>query len=64
MEEKSYRCIFVLLTGSTQLGYSVALSSDSNTAVLGTPGFAGYTGAAWVFTLTDNQIRMHVVSFS
>ena len=30
--------------------YSVALSSDGNTAVIGTPGLNDFTGAAWVFT--------------
>jgi hypothetical protein len=31
-------------------GYSVALSSDGNTALIGGPGDYGDTGAAWVFT--------------
>ena len=33
-------------------GASVALSSDGNTALIGGPGDADYTGAAWVFTRT------------
>ena len=36
-------------TGSAQQGYSVSLSGDSNTAILGGPSDASDTGAAWVF---------------
>ncbi len=36
--------------GNPEFGYSVALSSDGNTALLGGPSFNGYAGAARVFT--------------
>jgi hypothetical protein len=36
--------------GPAQLGYSVALSSDGNTALIGGPFDSGNSGAAWVFT--------------
>ena len=36
--------------GQAEFGWSVALSSDGNTALIGGPGENGYTGAAWVFT--------------
>ena len=36
--------------GASSQGYSVALSSDASTAVLGGPGDGNGTGAAWVFT--------------
>jgi hypothetical protein len=35
---------------TTRLGFSVALSSGGNTALIGGPGDYGGTGAAWVFT--------------
>jgi hypothetical protein len=36
-------------SGAPRLGYSAALSSDGNTALVGGPGDYGETGAAWVF---------------
>jgi IPT/TIG domain len=36
------------------VGRSVALSADGNTALLGGPGYAGYVGAAWMFTRTGS----------
>jgi hypothetical protein len=36
-----------------QIGYSVALSSDGNTALIGAPGDADGVGAAWVFTRSN-----------
>jgi len=36
--------------GSAQQGYSVALSSDGNTAIVGGPYDSGTAGAAWVYT--------------
>jgi hypothetical protein len=36
-------------TGGAQMGSSVALSADGNTALIGGPGDSGGTGAAWVF---------------
>ena len=36
--------------GNPEFGYSVALSSDGNTALLGGPSFNSYAGAARVFT--------------
>jgi len=38
--------------GSFQ-GYSVSLSSDGNTAIIGGPNDNNFTGAAWVFTRSD-----------
>jgi FG-GAP repeat len=37
-------------SGGGQFGYSVALSSDGNTALIGGPRDNGEVGAAWVFT--------------
>jgi hypothetical protein len=37
-------------TGAADLGFSVALSSDGNTALAGGPHDNGEAGAAWVFT--------------
>ncbi len=37
-------------TGAGQFGYSVALSTDGSTALIGTPDNNGYQGAAWLFT--------------
>ena len=36
--------------GNAELGNSVALSSDGNTAIVGGPGDNGNAGAAWVYT--------------
>jgi uncharacterized protein (TIGR03437 family) len=38
-----------------QIGYSVALSADGNTALIGAPGDADGPGAAFVFTRTNGQ---------
>jgi hypothetical protein len=40
--------------GHAHQGYSVSLSADGNTAVVGGPADAGDTGAAWVFTRNGN----------
>jgi FG-GAP repeat len=37
-------------SGKGQVGFSVALSSDGNTALIGGPGDGSEAGAAWVFT--------------
>ncbi len=37
-------------TGAAQLGWSVALSNNGNTAIIGGPSDNGSVGAAWVFT--------------
>jgi uncharacterized protein (TIGR03437 family) len=39
--------------GFPQIGYSVALSADGNTALIGAPADAGGVGAAWIFTRTN-----------
>jgi hypothetical protein len=39
-------------TGTSLQGWSVALSTDGNTALVGAPYDNNYTGAAWVFTRT------------
>ena len=36
--------------GRGEVGYTVALSSEGNTALVGGPGYKNTTGAAWVFT--------------
>lgn len=36
--------------GNPQQGYSVSLSADGNTAIVGAYGDNGYAGAAWVWT--------------
>jgi hypothetical protein len=38
------------LNGTAELGWSVALSADGNTAIVGGPGDNDSTGAVWVFT--------------
>ncbi len=37
-------------SGAAELGFSVALSDDGNTAIVGGPGDSSSIGAAWVFT--------------
>ena len=39
--------------GNAEQGWSVALSSDGNTALVGGPGDNGNLGAAWVFTSSN-----------
>lgn len=44
---------FVQVTnGDVLQGFSVSLSADGNTAIIGGPGDDGFTGAVWVFTRT------------
>ena len=38
--------------GKGQFGYSVALSPEGNTALIGAPADSNGVGAAWVFTRT------------
>jgi hypothetical protein len=40
-------------TGGTGQGYSVALSADANTAIVGGPQDSGDVGAAWVYTRSN-----------
>jgi hypothetical protein len=40
-------------TGESSFGFSVALSSDGNSALLGGPAYNNLQGAAWVFTRSD-----------
>ncbi len=40
-------------TGGAEQGYSVAVSADGNTAVIGGVGNNGYKGAIWIFTRKD-----------
>jgi FG-GAP repeat len=42
-------------TGEGGFGYSVALSSEGNTALIGAPDDDNFTGAAWVFTLSGGK---------
>jgi len=42
------------VTGIAQFGYSVALSAEGNTAVIGAPEAGGGAGAAWVLTRTGS----------
>lgn len=39
-------------SGSAQQGYSVAISADGNTILVGAPNDNNYFGAAWIFTRT------------
>jgi hypothetical protein len=41
-------------TGNSEFGWSVALSADGNTAIVGGPGDNSSIGAAWVFTRSSN----------
>jgi List-Bact-rpt repeat protein len=41
-------------TTNVMQGFSVALSDDGNTAIVGGPGDNGSVGAAWVFTRSDS----------
>jgi uncharacterized protein (TIGR03437 family) len=43
------------IAGAAQIGYSVALSQDGNTALIGDPADASGAGAAWVFVRTDGM---------
>jgi hypothetical protein len=38
------------VAGEPRVGFSVALSADGTTALVGGPGDTGFAGAAWVFT--------------
>jgi hypothetical protein len=42
-------------TGEGSFGFSVALSSDGNTALIGGPGDNKFVGAAWVFTRSEGK---------
>jgi IPT/TIG domain/FG-GAP repeat len=42
-------------SGEGRFGLAVALSQDGTTALVGAPGDAGSTGAAWVFTRTGSS---------
>ncbi|MHA4875617.1 hypothetical protein, partial [Enterococcus faecium] len=37
-------------TGGSSQGFSISLSADGNTAIVGGNGDNGYAGAAWVYT--------------
>ena len=43
------KLVGTLAVGAAQQGYSVALSADGNTAIVGGPGDNSNAGAAWVF---------------
>jgi hypothetical protein len=38
------------MTEHAEQGYSVALSANGDTALIGAPGYDGFAGAAWVYT--------------
>jgi hypothetical protein len=42
--------------GGAEQGYSVDLSADGNTAIVGAPTDSGHGGAAWVFTRSRNGV--------
>ncbi len=44
------KLVGMLATGAAEQGYSVALSADGDTAIVGGPSDNGNIGAAWVFT--------------
>jgi len=39
----------------TYFGYSVAISADGNTAIIGAPGDSSYFGAVWIYVRTGNN---------
>jgi hypothetical protein len=43
--------------GSAEQGYSVALSADGNTAIVGGPSDSSSVGATWVFTRSGTPVR-------
>jgi hypothetical protein len=45
--------------GSSAFGFSAALSSDGNTALVGAPGDNGGVGAVWVFTRSGSTWTQH-----
>ncbi len=49
--------------GSARQGYSVSLSSDGNTAIVGGESDDSYVGAAWVF-YNPNPVPIELASFS
>ncbi len=42
-------------SGASQQGWSVALSANGSTALIGAPGDTAYAGAAWVFVLSEGS---------
>jgi hypothetical protein len=46
------------------LGWSVALSADGNTALVGAPGYNTFRGAAWVFTRSGGAWTQQATIFS
>lgn len=47
---------------SAVVGWSVSLSGDGNTALVGAPGANGYTGAAWVWTRSGSTWTRQVTA--
>ena len=50
--------------GSAGQGYSVGLSGDGNTAIVGAPYDNGSTGAAWIYTRTNGVWNQQAASWS
>ncbi len=50
--QQGSKLVGVDVAGSAQQGYSVSLSADGNTAIVGGWGDSSLTGAAWVFART------------
>jgi len=50
--------------GQPQVGYSVALSADGRTAIVGGPGDNHFLGAAWVYQIPPPPLRVQSVTLS
>jgi hypothetical protein len=48
-------------TGASEQGFSVALSKDGNTALIGGPDDNGFFGAAWVFVRSGSKWRQQAM---
>jgi len=46
-------------TSGAEQGWSVSISADGNTAIVGGPTDSFYTGAAWIYTRTGNAWLQH-----
>ncbi len=44
-------------SGEGKFGYSVALSADGSSALIGEPGYGGSAGAAWLFTRSGSTFN-------
>jgi len=52
-EQKGTRLIGTSVTGAMSQGYSVSMSADASTFVVGGPSYNGYNGAMWIFKINS-----------